>query len=212
MGVVMFKRIFSREQKEEAVLEEIQRHLNILVQSCEMVEKLLSTGDKDIIETVKNLERQADVVRRAIFSKLFEGAFIPYLRPHIYRFVEIVDEAIDEAEDAARYCEFIDIPNILFDHVLEVARMNAKMAELLSITFQAFREGDDLRERVLAIRIYEKRIDDLDHLIKENARGVTIDNFWYGCWLSEFLRALTMVSDYLEDAADVLSIVRMSLS
>lgn len=211
-GDVMFKRIFTREHREEVVLENIQEHLKLLVKTCERVDELIRGCDRGLIEIVEDLERQADEVRRNIFVKLFEGAFIPYLRPHVYRFTEIVDEAIDELEDTARYLEFIKIPPELFDEVVNISEINTRAAELLSLTFQAFRKGDDLREKVLAIRVYEKRVDDLDHLIKWKTRYTKVDNFWEGRWLSEFLKSLTTVSDYLEDAADVLSLIRLSLA
>ncbi|SFM44350.1 TIGR00153 family protein [Thermodesulforhabdus norvegica] len=208
----MFKRIFTREQREEVVLENIQEHLGLLIKTCKMVDELIRVGNRTLVEAVEDLERQADEIRRTVFAKLFEGAFIPYLRPHIYRFTEIVDEAVDKLEDVARYMELIKIPPELFDNIVSISEMNTRMAELLDLTFQAFRKGEDLREKVLAIRVYEKRIDDLDHLIKSESKYVKVDNFWDGRWLSEFLESLSTVSDYLEDAADVLSLIRLSLA
>jgi uncharacterized protein Yka (UPF0111/DUF47 family) len=78
---------------------------------------------------------------------------------------------------------------------------------MLHITFKATMEGEDLREKRLAIRLYEKRVDDLKYGLMKDARQVPIDDFWVGSLLSEFLSHLCSVSDVIEDASDHLGII-----
>lgn len=207
----MLKKIFYREDKEKAVFDEMSQHLDLLKRGCEELKKLLTTGDRELIEKIEDIEREGDVLRRSILFKLFEGAFMPYLRPYIHRFIELSDEAMDVVEDVARYYELVSLPQVLLDDIISVADMNCQMSDLLTITFEAFIRGEDIREKILAIRVYEKRIDEIDHQIRINTFDVAVNSYWEGHWISEFLRSLAFVSDLMEDAADVLSLIHISL-
>ncbi len=207
----MFRKLFRREDREKAVFDEIHKHLNLLKQECDELKDLMISGNRELIESIEDIEREGDIIRRSILSKLFEGAFMPFLSSYIYRFVEISDEVMDTVEDVARCYELISLPEELKEDVISIADMNCQISELLTITFQAFTRGEDIREKVLAIRVYEKRIDDIDHNIRTNTVNIQIDNFWKGLWLSEFLRSLASISDLIEDAADVLSLIHISL-
>ena len=77
--------------------------------------------------------------------------------------------------------------------------------------FEAMIGGEDLREKTLAVRIYEKKIDDIKFGLMKDVRKVPIDNFWTGRMLSEFMTGLTSISDIMEDASDHLQIIDVSM-
>jgi predicted phosphate transport protein (TIGR00153 family) len=159
---------------------------------------------------VVELEREADSVRREVISHIYEGAFLPYLRPDLCKFVEIVDEVFDLLKETAFCCIEKEIPELLRDESIRVALLNFRMCDMLLISFEAMLKGEDLRERSLAVRIFEKKIDDIKmNLIKE-AEQVPIENFWVGKRLSDFITNLTMISDSIEDASDHLQIINVS--
>ncbi|MCX7823727.1 MAG: TIGR00153 family protein [Syntrophobacterales bacterium] len=208
----MFKRFFYSEKNEQLVLKEMRTHLELLEQACRCFVDFLKGGDKRFLEEIVEIEREGDIVRRNILSTLYKGAFLPYLRPNIYRFVEIIDETLDLLKDKARLCEFISIPPILLDDTLQIAVLNTEMVRMLIIAFDTFVAGDDLRERVLAVRIYEKRIDDLYHDLFLRITKVSVEDFWQGRGLGDFFSLLVKLSDLVEDAGDVLSLLHLSLS
>ena len=91
----MFRKIFSQSKKEKAVIEKIDAHLRLLIAACEGFQEGLENGNKKQVRQVFHLEREADVVRQEIIRAVYEGAFLPYLRPNLCRFVEIVDREDD---------------------------------------------------------------------------------------------------------------------
>jgi len=85
------------------------------------------------------------------------------------------------------------------------------MAEILYRAFQSLMEKNNLREKNLAIRIYEKKVDEIKLDLTEKVRDKEVINFWEGKNIDEFLNALVKISDIIEDASDYLYILDISL-
>jgi len=82
---------------------------------------------------------------------------------------------------------------------------------MLSITFEALCEGQDLREKMLVIRIYEKKVDEMKLDLVKKLMGREIKTFWEGKVLSDFISYLSNISDIIEDASDYLQILNISI-
>ncbi|MDI1471221.1 MAG: TIGR00153 family protein [Thermodesulfovibrio sp.] len=209
----MFDKIISSGKLEKKVIESIKIHLKTLCSAAECFRQAISSADKESTFCVAQLEREADTIRREIITTIHQGAFLPFIRPNICRFIEIVDEAFDTLEDAA--FEFRYVNNELFKIIepecSRIAKINSEMCEILSLAFEALIDKGDLKEKNLAIRICEKQIDDLKFDIIEKLRKIEIQNFWDGKIISDFVDYLTRLSDLLEDASDYLYIIEISL-
>ena len=207
---MIFDRILSHGRKEREVVEDIKSHIELLCSACDTFRNSLEKRDKNLMWEVVELEREADSVRREVISHIYEGAFLPYLRPDLCKFVEIVDEVFDLLKETAFYCVENEIPEPLRDESIRVALLNFRMCDMLLISFEAMLKGEDLRERTLAVRIFEKKIDDIKLNLVKEVEQVPIENFWAGKALSDFLTNLTMISDIIEDASDHLQIINVS--
>ncbi len=209
----MLNKVFSGGKTEQKVIENIKRHINTLCSASDCFKKALEKCDKDLMLSISDLEREGDSIRREIISTIYEGAFLPFLRPNICRFVEIVDEAFDVLKDAAHEYEYLDSPldREIETDCLEIADINIKMCEMLLIAFETLFGKEDIREKNLVIRIYEKKIDDLKVDLIRNLRKIEIKNFWEGKILSDFISYLTRISDVIEDGSDYLYILNVSL-
>ncbi len=208
---MLFSKYFSRGKKEEKVLKKIRSHIELLCRACELFSAALESDDKSSMRAVSDLEREADGIKRKIISGIYEGAFLPYLRPDLCRFVETVDDVFDMLEDAAFNSMNIYLPHSIRDESYRIAFLNRRMCEMLLVTFDAMVNGEDLREKVLAIRIYEKKIDDMKFGILCDLQELVIDSFWHGKALSDFVSGLTGISDIIEDASDHLQIIHLSM-
>ena len=156
----MLRKIFSQEKKEQAVIGKMKEHIQLLMQACERFHEGLVKKDNSPIRYAINLEREGDAVRREIISGIYSGAFLPYLRPDLCRFVEIVDRVFDAIEDIAnRYLE-IEFPDSLRAECIQVALLNVHICEMLLISLDAMLQGEDLREKMLAIRESDRRHPD----------------------------------------------------
>lgn len=207
----MFKRLFLGGKKEQEVIEKMKRHIGLLCSACETFKTALEKQDESSISNVADLEREADIARREIFSDIYDGAFLPFLRPNICRFVEIVDNALDLVKDAALECTDLKLDEETKDECLRIAHANIKMCEMLLIAFESLSGGGDLREKTLAIRIYEKRVDEINFDLVKKLKTKEVKGFWEGKILSDFIYHLTGISDLIEDASDYLQIMNVSL-
>jgi predicted phosphate transport protein (TIGR00153 family) len=208
---MFLEKIFSKGKKENQVIEHITKQIKLLCTACGFFKTALETDNPSLMQQVMDIERAADTIRRDIISKVYEGAFLPYLRPDLCKFVEVVDNIFDLLEDTVyRYLD-LKLPEQLRGECIQVAFLNRRICEMLLITFESMLKGEDLREKILAIRIYEKKIDDIKFDLIRDARQIEIINFWDGEILSQFLSCLTSISDIIEDASDHLQVIHVSM-
>jgi len=207
----LLKRLFFGGKIEQEVIEKIKKHIEILCSACETFKTAIEKRDKKVILGVFDLEREGDIIRRNIISNIYEGAFLPFLRPSICKLVEIVDDAIDLVEDAAFEYTDSELDNETKDDCIKIADMNLKMCEIFLIAFESLLSGEDLREKNLAIRIYEKKIDEIKFDLIKRLKTKEVKSFWEGKMISDFIYHLTNISDLIEDASDYLQIINVSL-
>lgn len=208
---MLLKDLFGLGKKEDLVITKIRSQIDLVCSACESFRDAMKTRDATRMARIIEMERDGDVLKREIFSAIYAGAFLPYLRPDLFRFVHIVDDVFDLLEDAAfHYLDLSLDQDIEFD-CARVAELNLRMCEMLSITFQAMLKGDDLREKILAVRIYEKRIDDIKFEIMKKVRTLPVKSFWEGTIVSDFISSLTSLSDMIEDASDHVQIISASI-
>ena len=208
---MIFEKFFSHGKKEREVIEDIKKHIELLCAACKAFQLALEKEDRAFLEEVVDLEREGDSIRREVISHIYEGAFLPYLRPDLCKFVEIVDDVFDRLKDTAFYYLNTPLPEDLKEMCVRVALLNLRVCEMLLITFEAMSKGEDLREKALAIRIYEKKVDDIKYDLMERAKSVTVQTFWGGRMLFDLIAGLTSISDIIEDASDHLQIIHVSM-
>jgi predicted phosphate transport protein (TIGR00153 family) len=208
----VLKNIFGG-KTELRVIENIRKHISILHSASECFKKALETRDKNQMYCVPDLEREGDSIRREIISTIYEGAFLPFIRSNICRFVEIVDEAFDILEDAASEFEYLGpkLDEVIEEDCIKIADINLNMCDMLLIAFETLFDKGDLREKTLAIRIYEKQVDEIKFYLISKLRKKEVKDFWEGRTLSDFISYLTRISDVIEDASDYLHIINLSL-
>ena len=205
-------KLFSRGSKEQEVIGAIRRFLSLLVDTCAtFYQGINSSQSPTPLKEVIDQERQGDEIRRDIMSLIYKGAFLPYLRPDLCRFVVIVDKVFNQLEDAARYFLDAHLPPALMPEIRQVALLNQRAGELLQASFEAMLQGKGLREKNLAVRIYEKKIDDIKFSLLKEIQRTEPTGFWDGMVLRDFIQALTSVSDFVEDASDHLKIISVSM-
>jgi uncharacterized protein len=208
---MFLKKILSYGKQEDEVIENVKKHLELLCLAFDSFHRGIKKNDSSMMREVIDLEREGDSVRREIIETIYAGAFLPYLRPDLCRFVEAIDRVFDSLEDTALNYSEVALPEQIREECVRVASMNTNMCEMLAISFAAMVNGEDLREKALAIRIYEKKIDDIKFSMLKEMRTIPVDNFWQGRTLAEFVSDLVTISDMIEDASDYLQIINFSM-
>jgi uncharacterized protein len=209
----VLERVFFGAKKEQKVIDKISKHIQILHTAAECFKKAMEARENEQMYCVADLEREADSIRREIVSMIYEGAFLPYLRSNLCRFVEIVEEAFDLLKEAASEFEYIGrgLDREIEEDCIRIADKNLQMTDMLLIAFETLFSQDDLREKTLAIRIYEKQVDEIKSDLIRKLTEKEVKNFWHGKMLSDFVSHLTQISNVIEDASDYLLIINVSL-
>ena len=202
----MLEKFFGGGKLEKKALESIKNYLQIFISAQECLKNLFLTENLEKSYCIENLEREADSIRRKIISTIYEGAFLPYIRPNLCAFIEITEKAFDFMKICAFEFRYLnkEFYQTIKEEVLKIANINIEMAEILYRAFQSLMEKNNLREKNLAIRIYEKKVDEIKLDLTEKVRDKEVINFWEGKNIDEFLNALVKISDIIEDASDYL--------
>ena len=207
-------KLFFGGKLEKEVLELIEEHIDVLCTACEVFERAIERNDDVSLRRVCEFEDEGDRIRRDIALRIYEGAFLPYLRPNIYKFAETVDEAIDELEDSVYeylYLDSRELIDFIKEDILKIAELNKKASKRLLEAYKLLVGGEDLSEATIKIRVYERTVDDLKHNIHKKIRQKKISDFWEGITFYNFLTHLVSVTDFIEDAADLIQIINVSL-
>ncbi|MCS7279107.1 MAG: TIGR00153 family protein [Thermodesulfobacteriaceae bacterium] len=208
----MLDKLFRTGKVEKKVIEKIKKYIHLLCNSADCLLNTFKNYDLEGTYCVGNFEREADIIKREIISLIYEGAFLPYIRPNLLRFIEILEKAFDNLKHLSSNFRYLNLN--LYKKIEEdcskIAFMNTEICQILLLAFESL-EKDNLREKNLAIRIYEKKIDEIKLDLIEKLKKLEIQNFWDGKILSDFLELLTSFSDIIEDASDHLHILELSL-
>lgn len=205
------KRTLSRRKQEQKVVEKMKSHIKLLCSACNSFKNALEGNSRHEMRHVADLEREGDSIRREIISDIYEGAFLPYFRSDLCKFVETVDRVFDAVKDTASCYLETKLHEDIREECIRVALLNVGICEMLFLTFEAMLRGEDLREKTLAIRIYEKKVDDIKVALCRDVRRTSVSGFWEGKFLADFISGLTSISDIIEDASDYLQIILVSM-
>ncbi len=199
--------------KEKEVIELFKEHINSVKLSCEIFTKAIESGDKGLLTEVCELEKTGDAIRRDIALKLYEGAFLPVMRGTLYKLAETIDEILDTLENTA--VDYARLTSELDGDVRElcvkVAILNTKMSVNLMEAFEALGKEADLSDKTIKIRTREREVDAIKREIYKKLVKKEVRSFWEGKILSNFIDGLVNVSDIIEDAADLIQILNVSL-
>lgn len=197
---------------EERVINEIAQMMNLAFSSCETLKKAVEDRNKVLLEEVFRFERDGDEIRRNVTKEIYQGAFLPYLRPNILRLVETVDEILNTAEESAMNFQKIDDLRFLqIEEIYSILELNVRICSVLSKNFSGFlKDPEKLRESVIVVKMMEKEADNIKFAILEKLKEFNV-GFWDGYFIANFVNSLERISDVAEDAVDMLQLILLSL-
>jgi len=207
------RRLILGGEKENLVIEKMGEHLSYVREASGLLKTMIEKDDKELANEICEIERLGDITRREIALYLYEGAFLPGLRANLYRFAEIVDEVIDEIEDTSMaYVLISKLDDDIRKDCLRVAEINLKMSNDLIAAFECLQNECELKDRTLVIKIREEEVDGIKGQLYKKMIKKDVKSYWEGETLSNFIRHLVNISDLIEDAADIIKILNVSLS
>ncbi len=204
------KLVFGGERERE-VIELLKEHIDLIINSNELMKIVLETGDRDVISEICEIEKMGDAIRRDVMIKIYAGAFIPAIRSSFCNLAETLDDVLDELEDVAvLYLLLDEIPDVILGDLVRVAEINHRMSVYLSDAFKALESGD-LSQVLLKIKISEEEVDAIKVKMYEKLKLIRFDNYPDWHFFVKFVDKLVNVSDIIEDAGDVMQILNVSI-
>ena len=167
-----------------------------------------SQNYRRISKKIKNIEVQADELRREIESSLYIHNLIPDLRADVLQMIENIDKVINEFDEVAHkfYIEQPDIPLAYQDSFRILVNQVSDCAENMAISSRAF-----FRDLV-TLRDYSKKVYLLEHQSDKTSaqlRNDVIDSdleLAQKIQINTFVEEVADIADLAEDCIDALLI------
>ena len=198
-------------EREKEVISLIREQIRLIIDTCEFMKMVIEQNDDTVVGDVCEAEKMGDAIRREVVVKIHSGAFLPALRSEFCNLAEELDEVLDELEDIATlYLRIDGIPNNLRSDFIRVAEINLRMSRELLRAFNALEEGG-LSDVLLKIKISEREVDSIKTRIYQKLSHMEFSNFVEGYFFIKFVEKLINVSDLIEDAADTIQVLSVSI-
>lgn len=167
-----------------------------------------SEGYKKINKQIKQIEHDADSLRREIENKLYSQNLIPDLRADVLNLVENLDRVINKVDDVAYrfYIEHPEIPAEYHMRLMELCEQVTDCCENLSIASRSFfRDISTVRDYSQKVYFIEHETDLTSGHMKESIfdSDLPLAN---KLQLSALITEISDIADIAEDCIDELSI------
>ncbi len=157
---------------------------------------------------IKNIEAQADDLRREIESRLYAQNLIPDLRADVLQMIENIDKVINEFDEVAHkfYIEQPDIPEVYQDDFRKLVREVSECAENMAICSRAFfRDFATVRDYSRKVYFLEHESDKTWARLKQNVFDSKME-LAHKLQLNSLIGGVADVADKAEDCIDAVLI------
>ena len=157
-----------------------------------------NTEYKKLNKIIKNIEHEADVLRRDIESKLYEQNLIPDFRADVLEMVENIDSVLNKFDEVAYklYIERPEIPQVYHALFMELVHQVTECAENMAIASRAF-----FRD-FATVRDYSKKVYILEHESDSSSANIRQQIFDSDMELAKKLQLNAIVTE-VADIADI---------
>jgi len=204
-------------QQEKLVMEDAKKHVDVTYQTVEWFEKAVSAfveGDyakkREAIDKVRECEKQADLLRAKMVTKLSEGILVPPDREDLMHFVKTLDRIADWTNGSARLLDFINekLPQPILTEISVSADIIFGSISKLKDGIHAVMDND--LDRAIAdcneVDAYESRADEQKKILIGTLITAKLDApiLLLSYQLAEYMEGVT---DKIEDAADFVKVL-----
>lgn len=167
-----------------------------------------SVNYKKLNRQIKQIEHDADALRRDIENRLYAQNLIPDLRADVLQLIESLDRVINKFDEVAYkfYIEIPEIPEIYNIQLSELCDLIGDCAENLAIASRSFfRDLSSVRDYSQKVYFIEHETDLISGKLKEEifASNMPLAN---KLQLRDLINAVADIADIAEDCVDELAI------
>jgi hypothetical protein len=200
-----------RNNIEKQVIENVKEHMKILYSAASVFREAIEKDNKDLMLSISAMEKEADIIKRKIISDIYEGAFFPYQRPNVLRFVEIVAYALSKLEMLSSYYPELVLDEAVKKRCIRISDINLKMSEMLLVCFGSLIASEDLKVKGLVISLYGKKVNEVALKLYRDLKQNGLTGFFSGLVLFHFISVLNEISNMIERASFRLQIIEIAM-
>jgi hypothetical protein len=191
----------------------IQKHLEKVMESLDSMSSALDEylqgkydSAKSYSAKTREAESEADDIRREIVNLLHHGAFLPIFREDVMKFVTMVDEIAECAQDT---CKFIvtqrpQVPNNIREDLLKVAQKCVEILHPLEDSVDNLsNDTSKIRDKIVEIHRAESDLDEIEWDLSSRIFSTDL-SLAHKMHLRQFLGVIVAISDIAEDAGETL--------
>ncbi|MFH1678699.1 MAG: DUF47 family protein [Candidatus Omnitrophota bacterium] len=203
--------------EEQSILQDAQKHVEETYQTVSYFSDAIKAFIKDdlqaktaAIESVRDSEHRADILRSKMINQLSEGLLLPPDREDLMRFVKTLDRIADWTNGAARLLGFIEqkLPQGILKNIAAATELIFTSITKLKAAIEAT-ISNDLKKALLDcedVDRIEHEADDQKKALIESIIHVKLEpaTLLLCYQLAEYMEGIT---DKIEDAADFIKVV-----
>lgn len=167
-----------------------------------------SSNYRRVSKKIKNIEAEADDLRREIESSLYIHNLIPDLRADVLQMVENIDKVINEFDEVAHkfYIEQPDIPQKFRDNFKVLVQQVSDCAENMAISSRAFfRDFATVRDYARKVYFLEHESDKTWAALKQEVFESDME-LAHKIQLNSLIGEVADIADKAEDCIDAVLI------
>ncbi len=199
-------------KKENEVINLFHKHLRkvkVAVDTTYTLIRIPSSKRESVVKKVRELETEADSIRRDAETMMYSGAFLAQSRGDMLGLIEAVDRIANKAEFVSDllYLQDLIIPESLrekyekeFEYSIKTYDALQKAAETL------FDDTEKVKEYVLKVEKWENTGDGAERDLIRSIFQLDIDLAWK-MQLRELAFQIGDIADRSEDASDRIEII-----
>jgi len=207
MGIFGRKKPFSG--NEGRFFDILSRQSLKTVEGLEALWNFAENGTKENANSVRNIEREADELRRILIEELDSTFITPLDREDIYALSRAIDDVVDYANTTVDEMEIYDVKGD--EHIKDMVNILRKAARELNDAVKILKDYPKISsEHAVKAKAYENQMEKAYHLaLADLFKG---KDTVYMLKMREIYRHLSNAADRGDEAANIISSIVMKHS
>jgi len=203
-GVFRRKKLFSN--GESRFFDLLSRQSSKGMEGLEALWIYAENSTQENANVVRNLEREADELRRVLIQELDQTFVTPLEREDIYALSRAIDDVVDYANTTVDEMEIYEVKGD--EHIKEMVNILRKAARELDDAVKILRDYPKIAsEHAVKAKSYENQMEKAYHLaLADLFKG---DDTVYMLKMREIYRHLSNAADRGDEAANIISSIVM---
>jgi len=201
-----FKKRKSFPDSKSRFFEILSRQASKTLEGLEALWNFAENGTKENANLVRNVEREADELRRILIEELDQTFVTPLDREDIYALSQAIDDVVDYANTTVDEMEIYEVK--VNEHIKEMVNILRKAARELNDAVKILKDYPKIAsEHAIKAKSYENQMEKTYHLALADLFKGT--DTVYMLKMREIYRHLSNAADRGDEAANIISSIVM---